>query len=144
MTELQQIIESAFERRDTITPGTVDSATRSAILQAIDLLEKLGPSSRQELAPVINNLATLYFGYGHGLRAEGLYRRALEIWTGVLSESDRRLAPLYFNLATIRKSAGAVDEARQLFQRALHIAENGWGPDHAHTQRCRAAYEEVK
>ena len=39
MTELQQIIESAFERRDTITPGTVDSATRSAILQAIDLLD---------------------------------------------------------------------------------------------------------
>ena len=36
MTELQQIIEAAFERRDTITPGSVDSATKSAILQAID------------------------------------------------------------------------------------------------------------
>ncbi|ANB52483.1 MULTISPECIES: 2,3,4,5-tetrahydropyridine-2,6-dicarboxylate N-succinyltransferase [Aeromonas] len=39
MTELQQIIEAAFERRDTITPGSVDSATKSAILQAIDLLD---------------------------------------------------------------------------------------------------------
>jgi len=39
MTELQQIIEAAFERRDTLTPGTVDSATKAAILQAIDLLD---------------------------------------------------------------------------------------------------------
>ncbi|MFM5538029.1 2,3,4,5-tetrahydropyridine-2,6-dicarboxylate N-succinyltransferase [Aeromonas veronii] len=39
MTELQQIIEAAFERRDTITPGSVDSATKSAILQVIELLD---------------------------------------------------------------------------------------------------------
>ncbi|MGY3928551.1 2,3,4,5-tetrahydropyridine-2,6-dicarboxylate N-succinyltransferase [Aeromonas simiae] len=40
MTELQQIIEAAFERRDTITPGSVDAETKSAILQAIELLDK--------------------------------------------------------------------------------------------------------
>ncbi|MBZ6074228.1 2,3,4,5-tetrahydropyridine-2,6-dicarboxylate N-succinyltransferase [Aeromonas schubertii] len=40
MTELQQIIEAAFERRDTITPGTVDAETKAAILQAIELLDK--------------------------------------------------------------------------------------------------------
>ena len=39
MTELQQIIEAAFERRDFITPGSVDAATKSAILQTIDLLD---------------------------------------------------------------------------------------------------------
>ena len=39
MTELQQIIEAAFERRDSITPGSVDAATKAAILQAIDLLD---------------------------------------------------------------------------------------------------------
>ena len=39
MTELQQIIEAAFERRDSITPGSVDAATKAAILQAINLLD---------------------------------------------------------------------------------------------------------
>ncbi|MGL4933826.1 MAG: 2,3,4,5-tetrahydropyridine-2,6-dicarboxylate N-succinyltransferase [Aeromonas sp.] len=50
MTELQQIIEAAFERRDTITPGSVDSATKSAILQAIDLLD----SGKARVAEKIN------------------------------------------------------------------------------------------
>ncbi|MGL5286359.1 MAG: 2,3,4,5-tetrahydropyridine-2,6-dicarboxylate N-succinyltransferase [Aeromonas sp.] len=40
MTELQQIIEAAFERRDTITPGSVDAATKAAILQVIEMLDK--------------------------------------------------------------------------------------------------------
>ncbi|PJG58522.1 2,3,4,5-tetrahydropyridine-2,6-dicarboxylate N-succinyltransferase [Aeromonas cavernicola] len=39
MIELQKIIETAFERRDTITPSTVDSVTKSAILQVIELLD---------------------------------------------------------------------------------------------------------
>ena len=39
MTQLQQTIEAAFERRDSITPGSVDAATKAAILEAIDLLD---------------------------------------------------------------------------------------------------------
>ncbi|GAA4497085.1 2,3,4,5-tetrahydropyridine-2,6-dicarboxylate N-succinyltransferase [Pseudaeromonas paramecii] len=39
MTELQRIIEDAFERRDAITPTTVDAVTRAAILQTIELLD---------------------------------------------------------------------------------------------------------
>ena len=29
MTQLQQTIEAAFERRDSITPGSVDAATHA-------------------------------------------------------------------------------------------------------------------
>jgi tetratricopeptide (TPR) repeat protein len=112
-------------------------------IQAVDLLERLGPSQRGELAPVLTNLATLYYAQGNGLRSEGMYRRALEIWQGQISADDKRLAPLYFNLATLRRQAGATDEARQLFQRALAIAEKNWGPDHPHSQRCRATLEEM-
>lgn len=112
-------------------------------LQAIDHLERLGTAYRQELAPVITNLATLHFAQGNGMRAEGLYRRALEIWTNYISPDDRRLAPLFFNLATLRRAAGARDEARQLFEKALSIAEKAWGPEHAHSQRCRSALAEL-
>lgn len=113
-------------------------------IQAIDFLEKLGPNHRNDLAPVITNLATLYFAQGNGLRAEGLYRRALEIWQSTISSEDKRLAPLLFNLATLRRSAGSNDEARSLFSKALAIAEKAWGPDHAHSVRCRTALTELK
>ena len=39
MTQLQQTIEAAFERRDSITPGSVDAATKAAILEADDSLD---------------------------------------------------------------------------------------------------------
>ena len=111
-------------------------------IQAIDQLEALGPQYRVELAPVLTNLATLYFSQSNGIQAEGMYRRVLEIWSGSLSVDDKRLAPVYYNLATLRRSAGAEPEARQLFERALNIAEKAWGPEHAHSQRCRAALHE--
>lgn len=111
-------------------------------IQAVDQLESLGPQYRSELAPVLTNLATLYFSQNNGIQAEGLYRRVLEIWAGSLSSDDKRLAPVYYNLATLRRSAGDDQEARALFQRALAIAEKAWGPEHAHSQRCRAALEQ--
>lgn len=111
-------------------------------IQAIDQLEVLGPQYRGELAPVLTNLATLYFSQNNGIQAEGMYRRVLEIWSGALSPDDKRLAPVYYNLATLRRTAGAESEARQLFQKALHIAEKAWGPEHPHSQRCRAALNE--
>lgn len=39
MTELQRLIEEAFERRESITPASVDAITRQAILQTIDMLD---------------------------------------------------------------------------------------------------------
>lgn len=120
--------------------GLVQEAERTFI-EAIDCLERLGPALRKVLAPVLTNLATLYFSNGNGIRAEGLYLRALEIWKTEIGAEDRRLAPLYYNLATLRRAAGAAEEAQGLFQVALRIAEAAWGPEHPHSQRCRAALE---
>ncbi len=39
MTELQRLIEEAYERRDSITPSSVDALTRQAILQTIEMLD---------------------------------------------------------------------------------------------------------
>ena len=39
MTELQRLIEEAYERRDSITPTSVDALTRQAILQTIEMLD---------------------------------------------------------------------------------------------------------
>ena len=39
MSELQQIIESAFEDRAEITPDNVEPGVRDAVLAAIDLLD---------------------------------------------------------------------------------------------------------
>jgi 2,3,4,5-tetrahydropyridine-2,6-dicarboxylate N-succinyltransferase len=39
MTELQRLIEEAFERRESITPATVDALTRQAIEQTVDMLD---------------------------------------------------------------------------------------------------------
>jgi tetratricopeptide (TPR) repeat protein len=123
--------------------GQATAEAEKNFIQAIDHLERLGPTYRHELAPVLTNLATLYFAQGNGMRAEGLYRRALEIWQNQIQADDKRLAPLYFNLATLRRAAGAVEEARNLFGKALSIAEKAWGPDHAHVQRCRSALAEL-
>ncbi len=123
--------------------GAVHVEAERNFLQAIDHLEKLGTAYRNELAPVITNLATLYFAQGNSIRSEGLYRRALEIWSTQITSDDKRLAPLYFNLATLRRSAGATEEARKLFERALMIAEKNWGPEHANSQRCRTALAEM-
>lgn len=117
-------------------------AAEHHFIRAVDVLERGGSECRPELAPVLNNLATFYFAAGNGLRAEGLYRRALELWSDTLPKDDRRFAPLLYNLGTLRRSAGAEEEARALFGRALKIAETAWGPDHAHSQRCRAALAE--
>lgn len=123
--------------------GQVHVDAERNFLQAIDHLEKLGTAYRNELAPVITNLATLYFAQGNSMRSEGLYRRALEIWQTQISADDKRLAPLFFNLATLRRSAGAHEEAKKLFERALLIAEKNWGSEHANSIRCRAALSEM-
>jgi 2,3,4,5-tetrahydropyridine-2-carboxylate N-succinyltransferase len=39
MSDLQRIIDDAFERRDTITPTSVDPIVREAVLQTIDMLD---------------------------------------------------------------------------------------------------------
>ena len=39
MSDLQRIIDDAFERRDTITPNSVDPIVREAVLQTIDMLD---------------------------------------------------------------------------------------------------------
>lgn len=39
MSELQQVIEQAFENRADITPANVDPAVKNAVLEAIDLLD---------------------------------------------------------------------------------------------------------
>ncbi len=40
MSDLQSVIEDAFERRQTISPGKVDDNTRTAILETIEQLDK--------------------------------------------------------------------------------------------------------
>lgn len=39
MQQLQNVIESAFERRADITPANVDTVTREAVNQVISLLD---------------------------------------------------------------------------------------------------------
>lgn len=39
MQQLQNVIETAFERRADITPANVDTVTREAITHVIDLLD---------------------------------------------------------------------------------------------------------
>lgn len=39
MSDLQHIIDDAFERRDSITPNSVDPIVREAVLQTIDMLD---------------------------------------------------------------------------------------------------------
>jgi 2,3,4,5-tetrahydropyridine-2,6-dicarboxylate N-succinyltransferase len=50
MQQLQTIIEAAFERRAEITPSNVDTVTRDAINQSIDLLD----SGKMRVAEKIN------------------------------------------------------------------------------------------
>ena len=55
MSDIQQIINDAFERRSDITPNTVDAQTKTAILEAIDLLD----SGEQRVAEKINGSWTV-------------------------------------------------------------------------------------
>ena len=50
MSELQQIIEQAFENRADINPGNVDVETRDAVMAAIDLLD----SGQQRVAQPVD------------------------------------------------------------------------------------------
>ena len=51
MADLQQIIEQAFENRAEINPGNVDSETRDAVLEAIELLD----SGQQRVAEPVSD-----------------------------------------------------------------------------------------
>jgi 2,3,4,5-tetrahydropyridine-2-carboxylate N-succinyltransferase len=51
MSELQQIIEQAFENRADITPANVDPGTRNAVLEAIELLD----SGQQRVAEPVSD-----------------------------------------------------------------------------------------
>jgi 2,3,4,5-tetrahydropyridine-2,6-dicarboxylate N-succinyltransferase len=50
MTELQTIIETAFDNRDSISPSSVDAKVKGAVLEAIDLLD----SGKARVAEKIN------------------------------------------------------------------------------------------
>ncbi|MFQ5546208.1 MAG: 2,3,4,5-tetrahydropyridine-2,6-dicarboxylate N-succinyltransferase, partial [Acidiferrobacterales bacterium] len=39
MNEIQQVIDQAFERRGEITPRTVETHVKDAVLEAIELLD---------------------------------------------------------------------------------------------------------
>ena len=120
------------------------SQAQKLLIRAIEIFEKLGDHHHPDLAPNLNNLAGVYYAQGNGVRAEGLYLRALDIWKSVIARDDKRLAPVYYNLGTLRKANGAFPEAEKFYQRALEIAEKHWGASHAHTQKCRASYEEAQ
>ena len=119
MTELQQIIESAFERRDTITPGSVDSATKAAILQAIELLENTyqsvvlsdvdlgtGASGVELMQHIAEHYPTLPRILMSGLPAEFLVARF------GLAEHQPLLAKPF----TIQQFDSAIRQATSLFQ----------------------------
>ncbi len=55
MQQLQNVIESAFERRAEITPANVDTVTREAVNQVISLLDS-GACAWQKKSTVSGSL----------------------------------------------------------------------------------------
>jgi tetratricopeptide (TPR) repeat protein len=112
------------------------------LVRSVEIFERRNEHHHPDLAPSLNNLAGLYFSRGNGLRAEGLYQRALAIWQETLGPDDKRFAPVLFNLATIRVQSEDYANAARQFKRAADISERAWGPEHAYTERCKRAYHE--
>lgn len=80
--------------------------------QAIELFEA-ALVAHPNLAPLHNNLATAYFALGRHDRAEGHYRRALDL--------DATQFGAWFNLGRVLAEVGRKDEARTALQRALAL-----------------------
>ena len=79
MTQLQQTIEAAFERRDSITPGSVDAATKAAILEAIDLLDSGKARVAEKIADDAAHPARVHVHGGISARGDEAHVRAVLI-----------------------------------------------------------------
>ncbi len=103
------------------------AATGERLLAVME--EALGPE-HLELAPMLNNLATLYSLQGLYERAGPLYARALAIREAALPPDHPDLANSLNSLAAHHRDQGRYDEAEALYRRALAIREAALGADH--------------
>lgn len=112
-----------------------------AFQRAISTLETLEDGvGLKDLAVVVNNLGSVHADKGRVSEAESLYKRALQLASGVSPGDEDEDeggddsvnvigADALNNLADLRHGAGRLDEARELHERALAIRERALGPN---------------
>jgi tetratricopeptide (TPR) repeat protein/transcriptional regulator with XRE-family HTH domain len=97
---------------------------------ALHIWEQNLKPEHPQLAPPLNNLASLYCQQGKYAEAEPLYQRALHIQEQSLGSEPPQLASSLNGLANLYYMQGKYAEAEPLYQRALRIWEQSLGSEH--------------
>ncbi len=101
-------------------------ASRDYDLQALGILEALGPGFEFRKATALHNLGMALFRLGDLKTAEDYLRRAVEIQAGVKSNPEYALdrhAVYLSRLGNVVMQGGGLDEAEELYRRALSLAQ---------------------
>ncbi len=98
-------------------------------LRAQAALEKAFGKEHFILAPVANNLASVYQAQGRYKEAETMSRQAIAVFEKQFGAENAQLGPLLSNLADILRAEGLYREAETMLKRSLSIIEKAYGAD---------------
>ena len=89
----------------------------------------LGPEA-PETATALTQIAVIHYGQGAYLRAEPLFRRALEIRKKIFGEGHPQYAASLTNLAALYRGEAEYARAESLYHQALEIRKTAFGEGH--------------
>ena len=92
-------------------------------------LREMG-ADNPDLAPSLNNYASVLWHLRRLSEAEPLYRRALTLTEKKFGTTHSNVTAIVNNLASVYSVAGDYRQAESLYQRALQTREKSLGPDH--------------
>ena len=98
--------------------------------RSLAIQERRQGKSHPGLAPILNNLGTLYRIQGLLAKAQRLYERSLDISERGLGKAHPETAATLSNLASLHFLRGKFLKAELLYRRSLTFKEQHFGPKH--------------
>ncbi len=113
-------------------------ASVQAFEAASAIAERDFGASNLKFIQSLNNLALIYDLSGQLVRAEKVYRQAIEIVESKTRAQPVQLANLRNNLAAVVLQQCRIGDAQALYKQALALSEKSLGPNHVDTRMTRA------
>ena len=108
-------LASLYERM-----GRLEDAYRN-LNRAVSIYDVTLPPGHPKLASTVNTLATVLVKMGHGVAAEAMYRRVIELGIDEKGVLAFEAATALNNLAALKKENCAYEEASDLYERAIQL-----------------------
>ncbi len=101
--------------------------------EALELIRGLHGPEHEEVAEMLNNLATAFYAKGDYERAEPFVREALTIQEHLLGDRNAAVAQSLNNLGAIRQARGDLAEAETMIRRAVALRRELLGDESLET-----------